>query len=302
MKLMIRAHDLAARGENDIVKRLDELSLDGVQLVAYKSIEGVAYEKGSLSKERAGQIGDTLKRCGKSVALIGAYFNPVHPNEAKIQKGIDVFSDYLSLTSHLGCDVVGSETGSYMGDPWGYHPDNRTAGAQTRVVEVFTALADTVDKDGNTYEISVNTSCVHGWSDKYGFEFNSAQLQEFLWLKNEDGEIDVEKLTELIEDGKIKASMSASGKNGIRDIIKSLKPTDNTDGTDGNTDGTDGNTDGANGDDNTPISVQYEPTSNKSKAVAIQTILNSIEDETFIKNKMVVPFIEFLGEYIKNSK
>ena len=148
MKLMIRAHDLAARGENDIVKRLDELSLDGVQLVAYKSIEGVAYEKGSLSKERAGQIGDTLKRRGKSVALIGAYFNPVHPNEAKIQKGIDVFSDYLSLTSHLGCDVVGSETGSYMGDPWGYHPDNRTAEAQTRVVEVFTALADTAAQYG----------------------------------------------------------------------------------------------------------------------------------------------------------
>ena len=148
MKLMIRAHDLAARGENDIVKRLDELSLDGVQLVAYKSIDGVAYEKGSLSKERAGQIGDTLKRCGKSVALIGAYFNPVHPNEAKIQKGIDVFSDYLSLTSHLGCDVVGSETGSYMGDPWGYHPDNRTAEAQTRVVEVFTALADTAAQYG----------------------------------------------------------------------------------------------------------------------------------------------------------
>ena len=148
MKLMIRAHDLAARGENDIVKRLDELSLDGVQLVAYKSIDGVAYEKGSLSKERAGQIGDTLKRCGKSVALIGAYFNPVHPNEAKMQKGIDVFSDYLSLTSHLGCDVVGSETGSYMGDPWGYHPDNRTAEAQTRVVEVFTALADTAAQYG----------------------------------------------------------------------------------------------------------------------------------------------------------
>ena len=148
MKLMIRAHDLAARGENDIVKRLDELSLDGVQLVAYKSIEGIAYEKGSLSKERAGQIGDTLKRCGKSVALIGAYFNPVHPNEAKMQKGIDVFSDYLSLTSHLGCDVVGSETGSYRGDPWGYHPDNRTVEAQTRVVEVFTALADTAAQYG----------------------------------------------------------------------------------------------------------------------------------------------------------
>ena len=148
MKLMIRAHDLAVKGENNIVKRLEELSLDGVQLVAYKSIEGVTYEKGSLSKERAVQIGDTLKQSGKNVGLIGAYFNPVHPNEGKIQKGIEVFSDYLSLSSLLGCDVVGSETGSYMGDPWGYHPENRTKESQTRVVEVFTALADTAAQYG----------------------------------------------------------------------------------------------------------------------------------------------------------
>ena len=61
---MIRAHDLAAKGENNIVKRLDELGLDGVQLVAYKSIDGVAYAKGSLSKERAKEIGDAV---GKSL-------------------------------------------------------------------------------------------------------------------------------------------------------------------------------------------------------------------------------------------
>lgn len=148
MKLMIRAHDLSARGENDIVKQLDELGLDGVQLVAYKSIDGITYDKGALSVERAKNIGDTLKRSGKSVGLIGAYFNPVHPNEAKIQKGIDVFSDYLSLTSHLGCDVVGSETGSYMGDPWGFHEDNRTQEAKNRVVAVFSALADTAARYG----------------------------------------------------------------------------------------------------------------------------------------------------------
>lgn len=169
-----------------------------------------------------------------------------------------------------------------------------------------TALTDTVDKDGKKFEIAVNTSCVHGWTDKFGFEFNTAQLQEFLWLKNPEGEIDVEKLIELIDDGKIKASMSASGKNGIRDLIKSLKPnTDGTDETEGNTDGTDGtdgNTDGTDGTDNKPITVQYEPSSNKSKAIAIQTILNSIEDDKFTTNKMVIPFIEFLGEYIKNSK
>ena len=148
MKIMIRAHDLAARGESDIVKRLDELGIDGIQLVAYKSIDGVTYAKGSLSKERAEKIGDAVKNAGKSVALIGAYFNPVHPNEDKIRHGIDVFSDYLSLTSYLGCDVVGSETGSFMGDPWGFHIDNRTDAARQRVCEVFRSLADVAKQYG----------------------------------------------------------------------------------------------------------------------------------------------------------
>ena len=148
MKLMIRAHDLKARGEDDIVKRLDELGLDGVQLVAYKSIDGVSYAKGSLTAERAKEISDRLSASGKAVALIGAYFNPVHPNTAKAEHGIEMFEDYLSLTSMLGCDVVGSETGSYMGDPWGYHEDNRTEVARERVVSVFRDLADTAAKYG----------------------------------------------------------------------------------------------------------------------------------------------------------
>ena len=153
MKLMIRAHDLGVKGEENIVKKLDELGLDGVQLVAYKSIDGVAYAKGSLTKERAEKIADAIRSAGKTVALIGAYFNPVHPNEAKASLGVDVFSDYLSLTGALGCSVAGSETGSYMGDPWGYHEDNRTEDARDRVVEVFRTLADTADTYGATVGI-----------------------------------------------------------------------------------------------------------------------------------------------------
>ena len=148
MKLMIRAHDLLARGEDDIVQRLDELGLDGIQLVAYKSIDGVTYTEGSLTKERAEKISAAMASRGKTIGLIGAYFNPVHPNEAKAQHGVDMFGEYLSLTSSLGCDVVGSETGSYMGDPWGYHEDNRTKEAQDRVVDTFRALSDTAAKYG----------------------------------------------------------------------------------------------------------------------------------------------------------
>ena len=142
MKLMIRAHDLGVKGEENIVKRLTELSLDGVQLVVYKSIDGISYKEGALTPERAGKIGDDIKRAGKEVALVGAYFNPVHPDREKAGRGERIFKEYLSLAKELGASVVGSETGSYMGDPWGYHPDNSTPAARDEVVDTFRRLAD----------------------------------------------------------------------------------------------------------------------------------------------------------------
>ena len=145
MKLMIRAHDLGVKGEENIVQKLDEWGLDGIQLVAYKSIDGVSYSQGTLDIQRAQTIARTLKSAGKEIALVGAYFNPVHPNGEKAEHGRAMFQEYLSLSTHLGCPIVGSETGSYMGDPWGYHEDNRKPQAQDLVVSTFSELADYAD-------------------------------------------------------------------------------------------------------------------------------------------------------------
>ncbi|MCR5019774.1 sugar phosphate isomerase/epimerase family protein [Ruminococcus sp.] len=140
MKLNIRAHDLGVKGEQNIVSRLDELGLDGVQLVTYKCLEDVSYTPASMSPERAQQLNDVFRTAGKNIPLIGAYFNPVHPDVSKIQNGMDVFKDHLRLAKSLGCDIVGSETGSYNGDKWTYHPDNRTDKACRRVIEAFGEL------------------------------------------------------------------------------------------------------------------------------------------------------------------
>ena len=141
MRLMIRAHDLGVKGEERIAEKIRELSLDGVQLVAYKSLEDVGYKLGSLTPERARQVGEVIRSAG-DIALLGAYFNPVHPNEEKRNHGVNMFREYLSLASSLGAAYVGSETGSYMGDPWGYHVDNLTDEALDRVVDTFSSLAD----------------------------------------------------------------------------------------------------------------------------------------------------------------
>ena len=148
MKLMIRAHDLGVKGAENINKKLCELGLDGVQFVGYKSIEGVACAPNQLTNEQAREISQAIKQNGKDIALIGAYFNPVHPNTAKIENGIAVFKDYLSLAKSIGCDYVGSETGSYNGDPWIYHPMNHSDKALDRVVDTFSSLAEFAELQG----------------------------------------------------------------------------------------------------------------------------------------------------------
>lgn len=150
MKLNIRAHDLGVKGEENIISKLDELGLSGVQLVAYKALPDVAYAPGAMSVERAAAVCKRFRDAGKRIPLIGAYFNPVHPDEQKIKNGIDVFRDYLGLAKTLGCDTVGSETGSYNGDKWTYHPKNRTDEALGRVISVFSELCDYA-KDCGTY-------------------------------------------------------------------------------------------------------------------------------------------------------
>ena len=142
MKLFIRAHDLGVKNEENVAARLEELGLDGVQLVAYKVLEGVSYVPRFVTKERAESFSEVFKEKGKTVPLIGAYFNPVHPNEEKITNGVAVFKDYLSLCHDFGCNIVGSETGSFNGDKWTYHPENRTEAAPTRVIKTFSGLCE----------------------------------------------------------------------------------------------------------------------------------------------------------------
>ena len=163
MKLMIRAHDLGVKGEQNIVKRLEELNLDGIQLVAYKSMDDISYIPGEIGEARAKEAAGVLHEKGHEIALLGAYFNPVHPDEEKIKKGIAVFKDYLKTAKAFGCNVVGSETGSYMGEPWVYHPMNHSDEALERVVRK--AITEGWEPQGNAQL----TCCIMtpGESDRY---------------------------------------------------------------------------------------------------------------------------------------
>lgn len=141
MQIAFRTHDLGVKGLENAIEKCGNCGISAVQLVAYKFLEDVKYAPDGLTKERAAEIGGALKKANISVPLIGAYFNPVHSDKEKVANCKAVFKEYLKYSSLLGCNIVGSETGSFNDDKWTYNPLNRTEEALETVIKTFKELA-----------------------------------------------------------------------------------------------------------------------------------------------------------------
>lgn len=148
MKICIRAHDLGVKGTEAILDRIQMLGIDGVQMVCYKAYDDIAYQPGAITESKAREIGDAFRNAGGMIPLVGAYFNPVHSDKNKVDRCFRVFADYLRVCKAMGCDTVGSETGSFNDDKWTYHPRNRTEEALQTVVSTFSRLSDIAADSG----------------------------------------------------------------------------------------------------------------------------------------------------------
>lgn len=141
MKIAFRTHDLGVKGADAAVAKCRECGIDAVQLVAYKFIDEIKYVPGALGNDNSAAVGAAFKEGGIEVPLIGAYFNPVHSDKQKVANSVAVFKDYLKYCKNLGCNIVGSETGSFNDDKWTYNPKNRTEEALKTVIDTFSELA-----------------------------------------------------------------------------------------------------------------------------------------------------------------
>lgn len=141
MKIAFRTHDLGVKGLDNAIEKTRACGISAVQLVAYKFMDEIKYAPNALNETNSAAIGNALKAAGIAVPLIGAYFNPVHSDKEKIARCKAVFKDYLKYSGNLGCNIVGSETGSFNDDKWTYNPLNRTEEALQAVVETFKELA-----------------------------------------------------------------------------------------------------------------------------------------------------------------
>lgn len=140
-KIGIRAHDLGKFDIKGLSNEVLENNFAAVQLVFKKALsETINFS--DLS---------TLKNNFKpEIAMLGAYFNPVHPNKEIVNEGIINFKKHLEIANELNAKYVGSETGSLMGSPWGYMPENHLQETLDEVIKIFSDLAKHAEKN-NAY-------------------------------------------------------------------------------------------------------------------------------------------------------
>ncbi len=149
MNIGIRLHDLSNESYKTIFKKCKNAGFDYIQLVFKKALLGDDNKPMLFSKENALKIAPYLKEAGVKVAMLGAYFNPVHSNKSLVKENIEYFKEHLKYCSLLGTKYVGSETGSYNDDKWTYNPKNQTETGYKESIKVFKELVKYAEECGS---------------------------------------------------------------------------------------------------------------------------------------------------------
>lgn len=149
MKIGVRVHDFGKSTPEILAKKAKEVGFDCVQLVLNKAIEGETGEAGTLNDEKVTAIKNAFNNEGIEIAMLGAYFNPVHSNIEKTEKAIAKFKEHLKYANKFGTMLVGTETGSYNDDKWTFNEKNLTEEAFQKVLSTVKELAKVAEENGS---------------------------------------------------------------------------------------------------------------------------------------------------------
>ncbi|HIT43405.1 TPA: sugar phosphate isomerase/epimerase, partial [Candidatus Avacholeplasma faecigallinarum] len=94
MKIGVRVHDFGKSNPEQLAKEAKKVGFDCVQLVLNKAIENETGLPGTLSKEKANSIYEAFAKENIEIAMLGAYFNPVHSNKELVKTNIAKFEEH----------------------------------------------------------------------------------------------------------------------------------------------------------------------------------------------------------------
>ena len=122
LQIGLRAHDY---GTNVSPEKLAEILAEyqpvSIQLALAKSFSN-APKPGSQSVGFARLVRKALEKHNITIAVLGCYINPVHPDPDIREKHLKSFEEHLRFARDFNCAMVGTETGSCNPD-CSFHPD-----------------------------------------------------------------------------------------------------------------------------------------------------------------------------------
>jgi L-ribulose-5-phosphate 3-epimerase len=149
IKLGVRAHDLVSKQTpEDLAEALHQAGFSYVQLVFAKAFSEPSYDDAFVLR-----VKNAFDRYAIKIAMLGAYFNPVHSDPQKVRDGVRTFEENLRIAHVYGNPYVGSETGSFNDSPWIYVPKNQTEEGYQQSKQVFKELANYAEKVGGHLSI-----------------------------------------------------------------------------------------------------------------------------------------------------
>lgn len=147
MNIGIRAHDIENRPLEELVREIAGKGLTSVQLALSKSFDSINTELGSLSPGLARYIGNEFSNQHVQIAVLGCYFNMIHPDLVERRKGIERFKEHIRFARDFGCSIVATETGNVNADII-YTEDNFKEEPFLEVVESVRELVQEAEKFG----------------------------------------------------------------------------------------------------------------------------------------------------------
>ncbi|SMQ73012.1 Sugar phosphate isomerase/epimerase [Bacillus sp. OV166] len=147
MNLGIRAHDIETNLLEKLVNDIADKGLTSVQLALGKSLPTLYPGLGSLSPGLARHIGNAFSHTGLQIAVLGCYFNMIHPDQVERRKGMDRFKEHLRFARDFGCSIVGTETGNVNAEIV-YTEENFREKPFMEVVESVSELVKEAEKFG----------------------------------------------------------------------------------------------------------------------------------------------------------
>lgn len=140
-KYGIRAHDLGILKPEEILDKLDELRLDGVQLAPIKIFDTIKTHENFMKGDFAANVSGLFEERQKEILVLGCYLNHAHPDPEQQKYFKDISKGYIDVAASNGIKCVGTETFTLNADGKPHKEDHTEVGYKRLIRQIEPLIA-----------------------------------------------------------------------------------------------------------------------------------------------------------------